>query len=255
MSFDKTLRGTIVNAPPETEEEYFARIDQRIREALPPEQRVPLIYAPITALFPQSLTSFTISTLTITKSMLKLADEGEIIGIPLSETVVKFPINNCGKTVRIDLNRDIEYEFTTGYRITTEHSITDKYEISGTMTFGEGNSLGGSFSREVSFRQSQEYSTSQTERRSQKMQFTIEPNTKAIISITSRKHEMVRSFEGPVTVDCTIYAIYGIDPALGTKQFSLSQLLSEDERSFTLKGHYASLDTQVHDIDIEDIGC
>ena len=126
------------------------------------------------------------------------------------------------------------------------------------MNFGVapgGSKVSGSFSHEVSFSQSHEYSESKTETRSQTIDFDIPEDTKADVSIVSRTFEIQRSYEGPVTVDGIVVATYGSGENAGVRRFNLNQLLSEDERSFNIKGVYSTLDSLLQPIDIIDIGC
>jgi hypothetical protein len=244
----------------ETQDEYFARIENKINERLPQTVNFILNIGIATAVIPLPLANISLSGLRITKSLLKLSTEEETVGIPLAESIWRIPAENCGKKIELEINRSVEYEETSGFKVSTEHSISEKLEISGKLTFGDVGELGGTVTREVSFRESKEYSQLHSERRTQDVKVKIPPETNAIIKIAFQTFEVRRAFEGPVTVDCTVVAEYRpLEPGGKPRKeqtYTLSQLFpDESDRSFVMKGYYGTLDTLFMPIKVEDLGC
>ena len=236
----------------EAQETYFSRINDKIRQSLPPTAEISIKLPPFDIEFRINahLNSFSVDAILIKNSKLKLEEREEIVGIPLSESVVRIPVSNCGTGISLELHRKVEYGYTTGFRIETERAMTDKYEISGKLSFGDYAEIGGSFSHEVSFRETQEYSSSKTESREETIDISVPPNTKADISLICQRFEARRAFEGPVTVDCNVVANYGVGDHSVSRSYALSTLLSPEERSFLIKGKYSNLDTRVMPISI-----
>lgn len=190
----------------------------------------------------------------ITSSKLRLGDNAELVGLPLEESVSIIPFSNCGES-ELEIQRNREYQYTTGYRIEFSQSVTEHFDLKGSLTFEGVGGIEAGFSKEVTLSQTNEYSATKTEMKSESLNISIKPGTKGTIRLTSQVFEARRSFEGPIVIDCNVTAIYQRE---GTAHVShrLSALLpSEEPRTIQSAGYYSNLDTRVQPIEITPEPC
>lgn len=233
---------------------FFTSLPDALKPLLP---STTTIYAGPIVVERAPLLSIRFEAVTITKSNLRLSDTEELVGIPLSETVTIIPVSNCGSNISMEIHRKLEYTYTTGFRVELKTEVSTTLEFSGKLTFADGE-LGGSFSKQVTFSESKEYSSSTSETREESIDISVPPQTKAKIRLISQRFEARRSFNGPVVIDCDVLATYGPDypPITHTIRHRLSALLQADAtRSFIAEGTYANLDTRLQPTEALNEGC
>lgn len=225
--------------------EFFANLRSKLRPLLPQQYLYPIGFS---IKIPLPISSIDFALIIITKSNLRLSEHEEIVGLPLGESVLTIPISNCGNSITFHYRKEHRYEHVSGYRIELKNEISDRYTVNGSLKFKKGE-MGGTIEKEVKFSESREYSSTNTETRSETIEFDIPANTMATVRFVSRWFEARREFRGPIVIDCDIITTFTDGRLTGTNRHRLSALLpNEADRLFTADGTYANIDTRVLDI-------
>lgn len=200
----------------------------------------------------KKLTNLRFSKLKLVASNLILG-EAEPIGLPLSDTIYKWPFDNCG-SLEQSFSQQFDYSIRKGFTIEFEKTIESSTSISVEMGFEFGGASGGASyesSRSLSIRNSRSYSEEEEESRTGNFEFRVAPNTKNTISLTIQQFLARRKFEGNAIITGELVAEYENVKV----KYKLLDLLNENQRNVNLKGYYSNLDYREIPIKIEEKEC
>lgn len=183
------------------------------------------------------LKTISFKSLSVVASDLALGKDIQTVNIPSYESIHRIPYDNCGSPEQ-SFVRDYTTKIVRGWRLKTTRRITSSTKIEGNLKFTSAEaSVSHEIKRELSTER--EYSETKEETLRLTLPFKVAANSKVDIEIRVMSLEARRSFEGPVTVDGIAIAHYEENEK---REHRLSDLLSEEDRSFELSGFYSNID-------------
>lgn len=238
--------------------ELRGKIQPIVAQTLPVQIQVPIFgggWPPLlsmkTTTINLNLYSITFDNLKIENSKLVLENEPHPVGIPNTNS---FEINEYDNPTISIQNYSIEhtYKITKGWKIDFSQTISSASKVGGNLKF-EFSGIGGgaSFEKTITDSITNSNSTSEITEITGKVSIPIvvPAKTKIKVTIGMRNFEARQNFEGAITINGDLILFYGNAEKSEVKK--ISDILTEDERTFKVSGFYANIDWKEMPIDID----